>query len=235
MPNISEFWIAFGVAKHFRYIAVHEIAITLGPEKSGALLAFHAFTGCDQTSFFAGRGKITAWETWRVYDEVTSVFAALSEKPEECALMEQIQVLERFVILLYDRSSTCTCINEARKELFTKKARTMEVLPPTSAALIQHTKRVAYQAGYVWGQSLMADPELPCPSKHGWKRSPAQTWEPIWTTLPEASVSCLQLIKCTCKPEKGCSGRCKCAKSNLKCTSLCKCDGDCERVTNTFH
>ena len=58
--GLSELWITFGVGKHFRYIAAHEIASTLGQQKSRALLAFHAFTGCDQTSSFKHIGKKTA-------------------------------------------------------------------------------------------------------------------------------------------------------------------------------
>ena len=50
-------------------------------------------------------------------------------------------------------------------------------------------------------------------------------WQPLWTTLPEASQSCYELIHCGCK--KGCTNRCKCKKSALKCTALCSCSGDC--------
>ena len=42
--NISEFWIAFGAGKHYIYLAIHEIAFSLGPSKSRGLLFFHAFT-----------------------------------------------------------------------------------------------------------------------------------------------------------------------------------------------
>ena len=79
--GLSELWIAFGVGKHFCYIAAHEIASTLGQHKSRALLAFHAFTGCDQTSSFKHIGKKTAWDAWSVYDEVTEVFRCLSSPP----------------------------------------------------------------------------------------------------------------------------------------------------------
>jgi hypothetical protein len=41
----------------------------------------------------------------------------------------------------------CTQVNDASKALFTKKGRSMDAIPPTTEALVQHTKRVAYQAG----------------------------------------------------------------------------------------
>ena len=39
--SISEIWVAFGTGKCQRYIAVHEIVKSLGPEKSLALPVFH--------------------------------------------------------------------------------------------------------------------------------------------------------------------------------------------------
>jgi len=42
--NISELWIAFGAGKSFRFIAAHEIAKALGPDRCVALPMFHAFT-----------------------------------------------------------------------------------------------------------------------------------------------------------------------------------------------
>ena len=69
--DVSELWVAFGVGKNFRFIAAHHIARALGPEKCIALPMFHAFTGCDTVSFFGGRGKKTAWDTWKAYHDAT--------------------------------------------------------------------------------------------------------------------------------------------------------------------
>ena len=44
---ITELWLAFGTGKHFRYLAIHDIASILGRERSKALPLFHAMTGCD--------------------------------------------------------------------------------------------------------------------------------------------------------------------------------------------
>ena len=57
----SELWIEFGVGKHLKYLPAHYLSRSIGEEKSQALLAFHAFLGCDQTSSFAHYGKKTAW------------------------------------------------------------------------------------------------------------------------------------------------------------------------------
>ena len=47
------------------------------------------------------------------------------------------------------------------------------------------------------------------------------------TTIPDASES-TELIKCGCKTDCQ-TARCKCAKSELPCTQLCRCDAMCSR------
>ena len=77
----TQLWIAFGTGKHLRYIPAHEIATSLGAEKAQALPMFHAFTGCGTVSSFAGKGKKTAFDTWRLFNAATEVFARLFTRP----------------------------------------------------------------------------------------------------------------------------------------------------------
>ena len=46
-------------------------------------------------------------------------------------IQEWLTPLERFVILLYDRTSSQNSVNEARKQLFTQRGRAKDGLPPT--------------------------------------------------------------------------------------------------------
>ena len=55
--DVTELWIAFGTGRNFQFLAAHEMARALGPDHCIALPMFHAFTGCDTISCFAGRGK----------------------------------------------------------------------------------------------------------------------------------------------------------------------------------
>lgn len=52
-----ELWIAFGTGKSFRYLCINDMFSVLGPVRAESLLFFHAFTGCDTVSCFAGHGK----------------------------------------------------------------------------------------------------------------------------------------------------------------------------------
>jgi hypothetical protein len=216
--GIAELWVAFNKANKFRYLAIHEIAAALGPRKSAALTVFHAFTGCDTVSSFRGRGKKTAWNIWNVFDEVTEAFILLANNPQTIPPHCQV-LLERFVVLLYDRTSNITEVNEARVE-FVTQGRALDNITPTQAALYQHSLRAVHQAGHEWGTVHEASPTIPSHTNWGWHRDDNNMWKPLWTTLPEASKACRELIKCNCK--KKCS-RCRCVRENLKCTTLCKC------------
>ena len=220
----EELWIAFGTGKHFRFIPAHKIALNLPLEMTQALPMLHAITGCDTVSFFSGKGKVKAWETWMLYPEVTSAFLELISDSK--ALSEDcFSKIERFVVLMYEKNSTMTSVNEARQRLFSQQCRSIENIPPTSDALRQHTLRAAYQA-LVWSRCLEKNPVLPCPRNWGWTKQEGETvWKPLWTTLPQADHSCYELIRCGCK--KGCKTRCKCVIASLQCTALCQCGGDC--------
>jgi len=153
-------------------------------------------------SSFGGRGKKTAWETWKAYEEINPAFCALAAWPSIEDVENWLHLLERFVVLLYDCTSSKALVIEARKELFTHRGRAIDALPPTQAALLQHAKRAAYQAGHCWSQAIIAIPELPSPENWGWSKKEGEGWEVCWTVLPEASQVCRELIHCGCK--KGC-------------------------------
>ena len=60
--------------------------------------------------------------------------------------MDVIDVIERSVILLYDRASICTGVNQCRRELFSRKSRMVENMPPILDALRLHIKRAQLQS-----------------------------------------------------------------------------------------
>ena len=77
----------------------------------------------------------------------------------------------------------------------------MKAIPPTRAALEQHVKRTVYQEGYVWGLSLIANPVLPSPTNWGWMKTSDDVYVPNWSTLPNASKPCCELVLCKCKKD----------------------------------
>ena len=213
-----------GHGKNLRYIPAHEISQRLGPEISWGLLLFHAISGCDTVSAFGGVGKKTAFNTWKSMPEVHAVFKHLSTAPQEVS-DEDKAVIEDLVCHMYSRTTQLKSVNNARKHMFSYGNRSIDKIPPTQSALEQHILRAVYQSGHIWGQMLCPRPTLPSPTEWGWSNSTG-TYRPVWSTLPEASIGCQELIKCNCKTV--CRGRCKCKKASLPCTYLCFCSGQCE-------
>jgi len=109
------FWVAFGMGKNFQLLSVNTICEYLGKQKCCALPFFQAFTGCDTTSAFLGKGKKSAWEAWKAYPEATEAFHFVNNS---LLLPLQINtpafdVLQHFLVKLYDRTSLATNVNTA--------------------------------------------------------------------------------------------------------------------------
>lgn len=108
--------------------------------------------------------------------------------------------------------------------MFCQKEKTMQTIPPTQDALLQHIRRVTYQGG-IWSTCEKSEQNLPTPEGWGWTFSKdSQSWTPVWITRPVASKACSELVKCGCKSKSGCSTRCVCKKAKWKCTELCSCN-----------
>ena len=123
--------------------------------------AFHALTGCDVTSSFAGKGKHTVWTAW---DDATSAMCTLSRMPTTESGMNVLPIIERLIVIIYDRGSSESWVNGDIRELFTQKGSGIENIPPTKDALAQHVLGVGYEARHVWGQATINDPQLPSPA-----------------------------------------------------------------------
>lgn len=152
----TEVCVSLGTGKTFRFLAAHEIARALGPEKAQALLIVHALTGCDTISCFAGHGKRTAWAVRTVLPELVHTLTLLYTAPD-CINEDAMHTIERFTRLLYDRTNSEIDIDKARRKLFAKNS-DVQLIPLTRAALEQHVRRAVYQGGHVLGQALVPAP-----------------------------------------------------------------------------
>ena len=133
-------------------------------------------------------------------------------------------MLKKFVVTMYDRSSSTVAVDNARLELSARKQRSYDAIPPTRAALVQHIRRAtsseARLEACIWSRALVCQPEEDSPAEWGWKQE-RDCWSILWSALPPVAESCKQLTKCQCKTQ--CRGRCKCYKFGLSCTAMCSC------------
>ena len=118
--------------------------------------------------------------------------------------------------MLYDRTSSQEFVNGARKQLFTQKGRAIGGLPPTQAALLQHTKRAAYQTGHCWAQAMIATPELP---------------SPFGKYAGQLFLKLHKLVEnyCAVVARRDALDYLSVSKAGLQCTALCFCGGLCAR------
>ena len=163
----TELWIEFGIGSNKLWLPIHHYVSVLGTDCCHGILFWYGFTGCDRVSYFAGRSKPTAWNVWKSFPAITTTFQNLSFFETISISDTDMKQLERFTTLLYDRSSSFTDINAFRKHLFTKKGRTIENLPRTRDALIQHVKRALFQTN-IWKQSLLPIQIIPNADNWGW-------------------------------------------------------------------
>ena len=57
----GQIWVFFGTGTSSKYICIDSIITKIGSRWSKALPVFHAITGCDTVSAFAGKGTKSAW------------------------------------------------------------------------------------------------------------------------------------------------------------------------------
>ena len=127
---------------------------------------------------FRGKGTKSAWQTWDVFEEVTETFSNRIQFPTEVTDTD-LRTLDRFVVLVYDRSRAATCVDEARLHMFARKQRSYDSIPPTQAYLREHAKRAAYHTGVIWGQATCTDPDIGSPAHRGWMKT-EEMWKVYW-------------------------------------------------------
>ena len=146
--GLQELWLDFGKLINHKIIPVHHVAASLGQDFCDGMLFFHSFSGSDNISAMKNKGKNTMYNIWCALPEVPTVFSKISNCPTHMS-SRYIDLIERFAIIAYDKSSQSTKVDEARLELFAHKNKPYDSIPPTLGALTQHILRAAYQAGWV--------------------------------------------------------------------------------------
>jgi hypothetical protein len=213
----SEIWISFKSGKTTRMLSLNNIASNLGTTMCKAMALFHAFTGSDSTSSFKFKGKRYCCKLMDAVPSILEQFATVVDSPFETS-PKLNELASNFVCRLYSNCGPDSDVDAIRMQLFSHNTRDVERIPPTKDALEQHLKRSIFQAS-IWTTAHMAIMPVINPTDHGWKEENGKLL-PIWTTKPQARDVFHIDVKCTCKTT--CSV-CKCRKSKLKCTRLCKC------------
>ena len=158
--SLNELWLAFGTGTSY----------VPQSDWTSALHFLCSMHSMDVTRFrvFSGRGKRTACDTWNMYPEIPGQFASLMKKPQLGDVDAAMDTIEILVVRLYDKTNTGSEVNMDRYDLFARKGRDVNNIPPTKSALLQRARRAAYPAGHCWSQAIGPQIELPWPAGWDW-------------------------------------------------------------------
>jgi len=117
----TKLYMRCGTRKRTRLIDIAKVVQSTGHEVSEALIALHAFTGCDTVSSFAGKGKIGALKILKSdYGTYSRGFRELGQT--WAVTNDLFMVLERLTCSMYMSVGNNTGrVNDARYELFCAK------------------------------------------------------------------------------------------------------------------
>ena len=131
-------WISLAMGKRFQLISVNLICASLCRNISREMPLFHSFTGCDTISCFTARaternplGKLGS----RIVRLQMCSFILLI-RTHITSRTRRTATSSCFTVVLYDKTSNGTSVNEARKEMLIKKNRTLENIPPTQVNVV---------------------------------------------------------------------------------------------------
>ena len=209
-----------GTQQRTRFIDLTALGVHYGPDVSSSIIGMHAFTGCDSTSAFCGKGKTKALN---LITSNPSLAAAMRQLGTAISPPENLlPACEEFVCALYGKPQA-SHVNTLRYQLFCASTScSPEKLPPSRDALAQHVLRANYQA-LIWQSALSGQPDIPGPVGHGWEKDHDGSIMICWMKQYIAPRDILRIVSCRCKTGKCESLRCVCRKESLACTDICGC------------
>ena len=175
-----------GYGNNRRLINVSNLALEYGQPKFSALMALHAFTGCDTTSCFKGIGKLKPYKTLQKSPEYEKSIGNLGDTWD--ISVNSLSVLQKFTCSIYGNKNIAL-IDKLRLNLLQRKCDNKNLLdsnkrvdlsslPPCLASLKQHIIRTNYQVA-IWKRADENFPESPPPEENGWVKED-NVLEPLW-------------------------------------------------------
>ena len=158
-----------------------------GGDVCSRLPAFHAFTGCDQASYFYGAGKSRVFEK-ALNTRCFHLLDALATKSVLTA--ENSNDLQEFVRkVVYSGNAKETYVQTKTRLYIKMKNKSSLGLPPDLDSLLQHSRRSQLQ-NLIWCSSGLVSIENMNPEDYSWAVDEENDcFIPVWFTDPQLSPS----------------------------------------------
>ena len=122
------------------------------------------------------------------------------------------RLAEGYLCSVLSPKNNCETFDDLRCILYTKKNTPISSLPPISRMLHRHLLRCHYIVRTC--RNLLSDSAINLLLERYW-----------WFLVSSVLTFLHNIYTVTCGYKKTCSGRCKCQRSSVECTELCKCSG----------
>lgn len=191
-----------GTGNKKRLIDVSEMSHSYSQQHLTALIALHAFSGCDTTSAFKGLGKVRPLKTLSRMPKFGETLARLGDTWD--VPRDLVDLLNEFTCALFSRPRVRS-VDELRflrmselcskddKHLAHSRNVDLATFPPCGRSLEQHIRRVNYQVG-IWKVAHIDIPDA-C-NGHGWTLVD-QKIEPLWyegCVLPQQLADIIESV-----------------------------------------
>ncbi|GFN93832.1 DNA damage-inducible protein din7 [Plakobranchus ocellatus] len=142
-------------------------------------IGLHAFTGCNSTSCFAGKGKLKALKMLEGDQDHQDTFSRIGTL--ETISGQDMQVIKTFVCQLYGKPSHTSvdkvrydkvrqCFKGKKGILSNSEGVDLSQMPPCQDVLMLHPQRANFQIK-IWRVSSSNFPDLPKPENNRWRLS----------------------------------------------------------------
>lgn len=185
-----------------RLINMTKLTEHYSDEYCKALLGLHAFTGCDSTSAFKGKGKVRAI---RCMLKDSIILKASAKLGIEWTLTDEVIIgMERLTCRLYGASKvndvnecryvklTSVCCPDNLNMINPTKKFDTAFIPPPKVSFLEHCKRVNFEVGK-WKRSHEQFPIIPSPfDDNGWSQDLNGFLQPTWykgDMLPQSIIN----------------------------------------------
>lgn len=165
-------------------------------------MGLHAFTGCDSTSAFKGKGKVKAIKLMLKNKDILDAAARLGN--EWSISKDTLSTLQQLTCSLYGMPQidsvnecrynklTALCCTDNLNVIQPSKKFDTAFIPPAYVSFVEHVKRVNYQVG-IWKRSHQNFPVIPIPTEdQGWITNDNGVLQPKWFSrdmLPQTIIN----------------------------------------------
>lgn len=202
----------------FKGIQVAKVWSSMSEDEHKYFLLAYMFSGCDTVSSIFGRGKVTILKCMMSKKNQNHMRPIVNTFMNHQSVLQDIDSAETKLMSLVYGDPTASLgdlrYSAYKRQVIQGKLKP-ERLPPSTGAVVQHSRRTFTQLR----EWILLDPNLS--DMHGWELK-NHGYHVIYTTNEIAPAELLNLVFCKCSGQCT-TNKCNCFRNNVKCVpAICE-------------